>query len=55
MVETAIHITSGITINIDASVKKKNIINVKNIIFGILLLVVAKIVNSYEVLSTIHC
>ena len=35
--------------------KKKNIINVKNIIFGILLLVVAKIVNSCEVLSTIHC
>ena len=26
MVETAIHITSGITINIDASVKKKTLL-----------------------------
>ena len=43
MVENAIQIKSGITINVDASTK--NIIYMKKIIFGILLHVVAKMVN----------
>ena len=43
MKENVIQIKSGIIINIDASVK--NIIYVKNIIFGILIHVVAKMVN----------
>ena len=41
--EHAIQIKSGITINVDASVK--NIIYLKKIIFGILLHVAAKMVN----------
>ena len=41
MEENIIQISDGITINVDASVK--NIIYVKNIIFGILLHVGAKI------------
>ena len=40
MQENVIQIKSGITINVDASVK--NIIYMKNIIFGILLHVVVK-------------
>ena len=43
MKENVIQIKSGIIINIDASVK--NIIYVKNIIFGILIHVVAKMVK----------
>ena len=43
MVENVIQIKSGITINVDMSVK--NIIYVKKIIFGILLHAVAKMVN----------
>ena len=43
MEENVIQIESGITINVDASVK--NIIYVKKVIFGILLYVVAKMVN----------
>ena len=43
MVESVIQIKSGITINADASVK--NIMNVKNIIFGIMLHVLAKMIN----------
>ena len=43
MEENGIQIKSGIIINIDASAK--NIIYVKNIIFGILLHVVAKMEN----------
>ena len=43
MKESVIQIKSGIIINIDASVK--NIIYVKNIIFGILIHVVAKMVK----------
>ena len=43
MEENVIQIKSGITINVDASVK--NIIYVKKIIFGTLLHVVAKMVN----------
>ena len=43
MVENVIQIKSGITINVDMSVK--NIIYVKKIIFGILLHAVATMVN----------
>ena len=43
MVENVIHIKNGIMIDVDASAK--NIIYVKKIIFGILLHVVAKMVN----------
>ena len=43
MVESVIQIKSGITINVDASVK--NIMNVKSIIFGIMLHVLAKMIN----------
>ena len=43
IVENVIQIKSGIIINVGASVK--NVIYVKNIIFGILLLVVVKIEN----------
>ena len=43
VVESVIQIKSGITINVYASAK--NIIYVKKIIFGILLHVVAKMVN----------
>ena len=43
MVENVIQIKSGIAINVDVSVK--NIIYVNKIIFGILLHVVAKMVN----------
>ena len=52
MKENVIQIKSGIIINIDASVK--NIIYVKNIIFGILIHVVAKMVNIQQVLMTIQ-
>ena len=43
MEENVIQINGGITINVDVSVK--NIIYMKNIIFAILLHVVAKMVN----------
>ena len=43
MDENVFEINGGITINVDVSVK--NIIHVKNIIFGILLRVVVKMVN----------
>ena len=43
MVENVIQIKSGIMINVNASAKK--VIYVKKIIFGILLCVVAKMVN----------
>ena len=43
MEENVIHINSGIAINVDVSVKNR--IYVKKIIFGILLHVVAKMVN----------
>ena len=43
MVENVIQIKSGITISVDAIAK--NITYVKNIIFGILLHVVVKMVN----------
>ena len=49
MVENVIEIKSGITINTDVSVKiQKNIICTKNITFGILLHVVAKMINMYD-------
>ena len=44
MVQNVIQIKSGIMINIDVSVK--NIIDVKKIIFGILLHIVAKMINT---------
>ena len=43
MEENVIQVNGGITINVDVSVK--NIIYMKNIIFAILLHVVAKMVN----------
>ena len=46
MVENSIQIKSGITINVDVSGKiQKNNTCAKNIIFGILLHVVVKIIN----------
>ena len=51
MVENVIQIKSGITINLDTSVK--NIGYVKRILFRILLHVVAEVVNIYQVLLTI--
>ena len=55
MVENIIQIKSGITINVDVSVEiRKNIICAKKIIFRILLHVVAKIVNTKQVLLTIQ-
>ena len=55
MVENVTHIKSGITISIDVSVKIRiNIVYAKNIIFVILLHVVAKIVNMQEVLLMIQ-
>ena len=46
MVENVIQIKSGITLNDDAGVRIwKNMICVKKILFGILLYIVAKIVN----------
>ena len=52
MVENAIQIKTGIMINVDANVK--NIIYVKKIIFGILLHVVAKMVDIQQVLLMIQ-
>ena len=52
MDENVFEINGGITINVDVSVK--NIIHVKNIIFGILLRVVVKMVNVQQVLLTIQ-
>ena len=52
VVENVIQIKSGITIHVDASAK--NIICVKKIIFGIVLHVVVKIVNIWQVLLTIQ-
>ena len=51
MEENVIQIQSEIMANVDASVK--NIIYVNKIIFGILLHVVAKIVNIWQLLLTI--
>ena len=46
IVESVIQIKSGITVNVDVSVKiKKNIACAKKLIFGILLHVVVKMVN----------
>ena len=56
MEENVIPIKSGITINVDVSVK--NSMFVKNIIFGTLLHVIAKIEDIYQVLwidSAIMC
>ena len=52
MVENVIQIKSGITINVDVSVK--NIIYVKKVIFGIILFVVAKMVNIWQILRMIQ-
>ena len=46
MVENTTQMKSGITINVDASVKiQKNIMRVNKIIFGILLQAVVKMAN----------
>ena len=45
MEENVVHINGGIVINVDVNVK--NIMNVKKIMFGILLHVVVKIENIY--------
>ena len=52
MVESVIQIKSGIMMNV--SVSEKNIIHVKKIIFGILLHVVANMVNISQVLLKIQ-
>ena len=52
MEENVIQIKSEITINVNDSAK--NITYVKKIIFGILLHVVAKMVNIWQVLLTIQ-
>ena len=51
--KNVIQIKSGIIINV--YVRVKNVIYVKKIIFGILLHVVAKMVNIQQVLLTILC
>ena len=48
MEKNVIQINGGITINVDVSVK--NIIHVENVIFGIVLHVVVKMVNIERVL-----
>ena len=50
--KNVIHINGGITINVEVSAK--NFMYVKNIIFGILLHVVAKMKNIQQVLWMIH-
>ena len=46
MIRTVIQIKSGITINADVTAKiQKNIVHVEKIIFGILVHVLAKMVN----------
>ena len=50
--KNVIHINGGITIKVEVSVK--NVMYVKNIIFGILLHVVAKMKNIQQVLWMIH-
>ena len=52
MIESAIQIKSGITINVDASAKSITI--VKKIKLGILLHIVLKLVNIWQVLLTIQ-
>ena len=52
MVEIVIQIKSGTMINVDAIAK--NVIYMKKIIFGILLHVVAKIINILQILLTIQ-
>ena len=55
MVENVIQIKSGMTINIGASVKiQKNIMSAEKTIIGILLDLIAKIVNIKQVLLTIQ-
>ena len=53
MIDNVIQIKSRITISVRASAK--NIIYVKRIIFRILLHVVAKMINIYQVLLLIQC
>ena len=50
--KNVIQIKSGIMINVNVSVK--NIIYVKKILFGILLHVISKMVNIYQILMTIQ-
>ena len=52
MKENVIQIKSGITVNVDGSVK--SIIYVKKNIFGILLHVAAKMENIWKVLLTVQ-
>ena len=52
MEEAVIQIKSGITINVDASVK--NIKHVKKIIFGVLLYVIVKMENIEQVVLMIE-
>ena len=55
MVEYVTQIKSGITIQVRVSVKlQKNIVCAKSIIFGILLHVVVKMVNIFEILLMIQ-
>ena len=52
MEENVIQLNSGITINVDVSAKKS--MYVKKIMFGILVNVLVKIKNIYQVLSIIQ-
>ena len=55
MVENVTRIKSGIIINVFVSAKiQKNIMHAKRIIFGILLHVVVKMLNIYQLLLTIQ-
>ena len=55
MVENRTRIKSGIMINVDVSAKiQKNIMHAKEIIFGILLQVVVKMLNIKQVLLMIQ-
>ena len=52
MEENVIQINGGITINFDVNVKK--LMNVKKIMFGILVNVFAKMENNYQILWMIQ-
>ena len=52
MKENIIKINDGITINVNVSVK--NVVHVKKILFGILLKVVVKMENIYQILWMIQ-
>ena len=54
MVENVIQIKSGVMINVEASAKIREKMCAKNIIFGILLYLLVKLVYIYKVLFVIQ-